>query len=881
MSTDTGIVVLNRKKGSIKGQITKLHTFISQKEDKSETVITTHLEILSRTSTKCEKLRNEFYRTVPDDDFEEVESSLSEIEDDIFQIETQKKRVILATSVVYALDKSGSIRKGRALLDSGSMCNLMASDFANTLGLKKEKINIPVSGISDTAFNAKRKSTGTILNSDGSFSATLDFLVIPKITDLMPSTSTDIEEIKISSYVKLADPNFFSPAKVDLLIGAELFFSILKGNRLCINNSLILQETVFGHILSGAVEGKQEIQHCGLISQVENLDNLVKKFWEIENITDIPTPKNKEELECENHFMQTYRRDKDGKYIVSLPLKENMQLGNSIQIAKQRLDNLWKRLNNDSSMANLYCNFMKEYEEFGHMQKIDSSDNLKYVMPHHGVYRADSSTTKLRVVFDASAAFTSGVSLNNCLLKGGVVQDDLFSTLLRFRKHQVAFTADVKKMYRQIWVNPDQCNFQCILWKNRSCEEPSLYKLLAVTYGTKSAPYLATRVLNQLATDERKEFPLASAVALKDFYVDDVLSGADNVSSALKLQQELISLLKADQGYQFGDSDKDTVKTLGLRWNPKQDCFNFTITPSASVPTKRTVLADIAKLFDPLCFLGIVKAKIFLQKLWLQKIEWDQELPHQEKVKWEARRDCLNDLTNVRIQRYILTDSIKLLELHGFSDASKDAFSAVVYLRCVTILNHVKVSLLCSKSKVAPIKSVTIPRLELCAAELLSKLFSKAVSSLNLKIDKTYLYSDSTIVLAWINTSQHLLKIFVSNRISRIHELTKDFSWHHVKTSENPADIISRGMTPQQLMENSLWWNGPQFLQQVAVELCDKNEIPIDDDYLHELKRESDKTLALTLDSTFLDSLLSISNNYSKLIRVVSFLFVNNSRNPK
>ncbi|GBN35618.1 hypothetical protein AVEN_260681-1, partial [Araneus ventricosus] len=273
----------------------------------------------------------------------------------------------------------------------------------------------------------------------------------------------------------------------------------------------------------------------------------------------------------------------------------------------------------------------------------------------------------------------------------------------------------------------------------------------------------------------------------------DVLSGADNVSSALKLQQELISLLKAG-GMELH------------KW-----CANNEMLLE-NVPTKdQGYQFDIAKLFDPLGFLGpvIVKAKIFLQKLWLQKTEWDQELPHQDKVEWETLRDCLNDLTNVRIQRYILTDSIKLLELHGFSDASKDAFGAVVYLRCVTILNHVKVSLLCSKSKVAPLKSVTIPRLELCAAELLSKLISKAVSSLNLKIDKTYLYSDSTIVLAWINTSPHLLKIFVSNRISRIHELTKDFSWHHVKTSENPADIISRGMTPQQLMDNSLWWNGP------------------------------------------------------------------------
>ncbi|GBL95270.1 hypothetical protein AVEN_100254-1 [Araneus ventricosus] len=156
----------------------------------------------------------------------------------------------------------------------------------------------------------------------------------------------------------------------------------------------------------------------------------------------------------------------------------------------------------------------------------------------------------------------------------------------------------------------------------------------------------------------------------------------------------------------------------------KEDCFNFTITPSESIPTNRIVLADIAKLFHPLGFLGpvIVKAKIFPLKLWLQKLEWNQELPHQGKVKWETLRDDLNDLTNARIQRYILTDSIKLLELHGFSDASKDTFGAVVCLRCITILNHVKVSLLCSKSKVTRLKSVTIPHLELCAAALLSKL---------------------------------------------------------------------------------------------------------------------------------------------------------------
>ncbi|GBM74652.1 hypothetical protein AVEN_58495-1 [Araneus ventricosus] len=124
---------------------------------------------------------------------------------------------------------------------------------------------------------------------------------------------------------------------------------------------------------------------------------------------------------------------------------------------------------------------------------------------------------------------------------------------------------------------------------------------------------------------------------------------------------------------------------------------------------------------------------------WMQKIEWNQKLPHQKKIKLKTVRNYFDDLTNVRVQRYILTDSIKLLEIYELSDVSKYAFDSVVYLHCVTILNHVKVPLTCSKSKVAPIKSVTISRLELCAAELLSKFISKAVSYLNMKIEKTYL----------------------------------------------------------------------------------------------------------------------------------------------
>ncbi|XP_055941639.1 uncharacterized protein LOC129971687 [Argiope bruennichi] len=447
----------------------------------------------------------------------------------------------------------------------------------------------------------------------------------------------------------------------------------------------------------------------------------------------------------------------------------------------------------------------------------ETCETPRYIMPHHGGFRPESSTTKLRVVFNASEATSSGQSLNDNLYSGSVVQDDLFAILLRLRKHSIVFTADIKKMYRQIWIHPDQCDLQCILWKDLEDEKLRVFKLLTVTYGTKCAPYLATRELKQLCCDEQDNYPLTAAAG-KDFYVDDILSGTEDLSSAIELQDQLIHLLKSagmelhkwssnnpvllqkvptsDREYNFDNPNSATLKTLGLQFNPKKDTFSFSVQKIVSPATKRTMLSDISRLFDPLGLLGpwIIRAKMFLQKLYILRIDWDDEVPIHLNREWEK----------------FSSELILKVDLIGFGDASKNAYGCAVYTRSSSSSGEIKVSLLCSKSRVAPIKEISIPRLELCAADLLSKLTVKVLSSLQLDIHGVHLYSDSTVVLAWIKTPPTSLKTFVANRVTRIQEYTKNFKWHYVNTAENPADLISRGVFPSKIQQGdpSRWTFG-------------------------------------------------------------------------
>lgn len=456
-----------------------------------------------------------------------------------------------------------------------------------------------------------------------------------------------------------------------------------------------------------------------------------------------------------------------------------------------------------------------------------------------------AATIKLRVVFDASAASNNNVSLNELQMIGPAIQGDLMSILLRFRWHKYTACADVEKMYRQCLVHEDQRDFQLILWRDDPTEPLGVYRLNTVTYGTASAPFLSCRCLKQLAIECTD--PDVTRVISQDFYVDDMITGCDNKEKLLDICHKVDRVLRSGcfplrkwmLNFDFKDSvlqqsnsfkilsldDNTSSKTLGVGWHHSSDEFHFNthFSQGDEIITKRYMMSNISQIFDPLGLLSpfIMIAKILLQKLWLLKIGWDDRVPSEVEKIWDRFSSSVPILNDIRIPRHVIGTSPARRELHIFCDASECAYGACIYVRTLNHDSTVTVRLYCSKGKVAPLKPVSVPRLELCGALCGARLYSKIRESLNFTFDNIIFWSDSMIVLGWLRMAPNLLKTFVQNRVAEIHEITEHLPWCHVSGKNNPADLVSRGVRLEDLKSSTLWWEGPEFLRDLEFD-CNK-----------------------------------------------------------
>jgi hypothetical protein len=742
--------------------------------------------------------------------------------------------VLLATALI---DVPNHNLKLRAMLDSGSQTNFIREDAARALNLPFTKTKVNFTGVGQASTSSKYITTIDI-----GHGIQVNCFILPTITSTLPARQLDISGYSKPSSVKLADPGFNKPGRIDLLLGAEVYDRICLDTKLK-EDDITFQETLFGYVVRGPLHFAAS---STITSHHTTASQDLSRFWEVEEVPTANRRTSEEQL-CEQHFTDTTRANSNGRLVVQLPFNcPRSELGTNRDAALRRFYSLERRLQRTPAVAAQYKAFIHEFIEMGHLELASSvSSDVQYFLPHHHVEK-DSTTTKLRVVFDASCKTSSGKSLNDCLLVGPRVQDDLFQIILRFRTHQYVISADIAKMYRQFELDVKDRSLHKLFWRDTPNEPLQVYQMTRVTYGVASSSYHSTKGLQEVAKNHSSS-PDIQRVIEDDFYVDDLLTGARTLEEAIQLEDDLISTLAAGQlplrkfssnfpelvtrlptdlqeaGEAFELRDRDhSIKALGIRWKPLDDAFFFSINldvdPSQKL-TKRILLSQVSKLFDPLGWLSCitVSMKILLQETWSLEIDWDQELPSEMGDQFREWAFQLNSIKDLAIPRSIVGQS-HTIEIFLFCDASEKAYAACIY--AVTTDDQRLAHLLVAKSKVAPMKRLSIPRLELCAMHLGTKLleaviqsFSKLKHSIIVSISA---WSDSTVALAWVSGESHRWCTFVANRVADIQRRQPELPWKHCPSAENPADIPSRGVLPDELIKNSevesLWWNGPDWL---------------------------------------------------------------------
>ncbi|XP_062714016.1 uncharacterized protein LOC134290827 [Aedes albopictus] len=737
--------------------------------------------------------------------------------------------------------------------------------------------------------------------------------VMGRLTSTLPTQHCRVHPSLLDNQLQenLADPAYQTPGPIDIILGSDVFLALLKPGQVKDNGGVpVAQNTIFGWIVSGnqAIYSSKIQANASIVNLHTELDvnRTLRMFWEQE---EVPKPQQltPSEQTAAELFRSTLTRDGNGRFIVRLPFDDSKPaLGESLTPAIKRLRSMERRFRQDKEFHKQYTEFLSEYLALGHMEVVPANEvevetSKCFYLPHHAVVKADSTTTKLRVVFDASCASSSGASLNDRLLAGPNVNQDLFSVFLRFRTHQVAFSADVEKMYRQVVVHPADRDFQRIVFREQEDQPIQHYRLCTVTYGTKCAPYLAIEAMKQSGREYKEVYPEAALRIELDTYVDDFLSGAKDVQKARDLKQQVVEILES-AGFHLRkwttncpellqDAAQDeqepvdvklaeqpnAVKALGIRWLPKEDTFSFKVSLNVnSVNTKRQLLSDSCKLFDPFGWLApvTVKVKIIFQQLWLSELSWDDPLPPAVESAWIEVKETLQQVEQVHLPRFAPNYNGKI-ELHGFSDASELAYAAVVYARGRNDSGDIVVNLLAAKTRVAPIKQVSLPRLELNAAALLSTLMESVMQAFSHLEVEPWAYTDSSIVLQWLSAHPRKWKTYVANRTSAILEVLPRDRWNHVRSEDNPADCASRGLTPGELVTHPLWWCGPDELKSETEHWKRVPVEQVDDEELLELRRLKVLHTAIPIIRTNYDietSLLERRSNYTLIVRTLAYV---------
>lgn len=611
-------------------------------------------------------------------------------------------------------------------------------------------------------------------------------------------------------------------------------------------------KTHFGWCITGPVptSSVHPSVHINSISgnnqQLEyRLYDLVTQFWLTESFGTRPSihlPMTQDDKMALKILERTTRHNGD-RYEVGLMLRNpSINLPNNREVALRQYRALIKRFTRDAAFAERYSQVLNEYIALGHAKQVDddsaSVNGSIWYLPHHGV-TTPNKPGKVRVVFNPSAPH-KGTSLNEQLYKGPDLLTCLNGVLLRFRQYPYPISGDIEKMYHQVLVPQHQQSLLRFLWnESGDASEPKEYQMKVHVFGAVSSPTSCIYALRKTVEDFGNQFPHVADAVLNNIYVDNYLDSTETEQEAISKIRDVSALLKlggfnmvqwlsssrsilasVDQSDLSRSLDLDADKlpierTLGLLWDCQQDSFTFKSRVKTQAKTKRQVLQEVASVFDPLGFLApvVMTAKILLQDIWRSGADWDDPLPPTLTSIWTSWANELQSIVQIKIPRCFRSMEKPIMyEIHVCSDASELGFGACVYLRAEYPSGKFRLNLILAKARVAPLRQLSIPRLELQGAVLGVRLCESALKELGPIASNTFFWCDSQTVLQWIHSKSCRYHAFVAHRITEILDSSAPSQWRHIPGELNPADDCSRGIPATHLTAQHRWFRGPDFL---------------------------------------------------------------------
>ena len=713
------------------------------------------------------------------------------------------------------------------------------------------------------------------LSSNYNVSIPVKLRVTSSLEIILPPLSVKWSQLPDTDYSERTEDLPKGPTRIDILLGADMLPKILISIHPDPANSIVLWRTRLGVAVSGMVENLSNLNPSPFPSRAElilvqsqlynalNLSNdelydELRKFWSVDDMEQNSSHATQRALSpserfVTQHFKETTRFE-NGHYTVSLPFDPDKgKPHNNYSVAVKQFYSVERGLLRDPHKFEQFSEYIESYIENGHARLVETdspAEDEAYYLPYHGVYKEHHESTKCRVVFNGSSPDDTGWSLNDSLLPGPPLQPELTEVLLRFRRHPVALMGDVHRMFLMIEIEDSQRRWLRFVYRPFGSNIPlKVYEKNVVPFGLKCSPFLAIATMMLHLDTYSKTYPEASALVKSEIYVDDILLSCADSQLAVKLRNDIQEMLGIGkfQVKKWLSNDPEVVESipeelrakagclllerkdlavsedpisacLGIAWSPSSDMFLFSDVSKLATPmtkeTMRSLCSRAAKIYDPAGYISpfLLHAKLLMQSCWTMKLGWDDLLPEEILKSWLKWIFEIEYLQHFRLPRLLIPPNTVSTQLHAFSDASEKAYGSVVYIRSEDKLGNVTVRLAMAKTKVAPLKVITIPRLELNAAVLGARLAHRVQE--NLHADKVILWSDNMSVLAWIQNPPHSYKTFVANRIAQIQELFSPSQFRFCPTFENPADYASRGMLASDLVRNSDWLQGPVFLSE-------------------------------------------------------------------